>query len=492
MENKQKKKLDHNTLNQMLLGKKSPSAVDLEKNLIGIMLMFPDPHVFDCRLFLKATDFYDETNRKVVKAIYELSTKSQPVTILTVTEELRAAGELEKMGGPYYLVACTQGVVNNYGFDAHMKIVKQYAMARHLISFAVGVIEKSTSEDIFDSLDFAQQKLYEMFEEIKIHATKDITAIVVDTIKSTLEELNEEDFVLTGFPEWDKINGPLQPSLYVLAARPGMGKTAFVVELLMRMCLKHNVLLINGEMSDRQIIRRCISNLMSLNSDVYKLRPETWSEDIRKVFIEGAQRIGQMKLHVFSDSMELMTIINTIRFYKRKFGIKAVAIDFIQMVTIAESVAKYMPKSERLEYAMNLLREVAKQENVSIFVLSQLNREVTKRQGSKRPGMADLKGSGALEEYAFQISFLHRPEYYEADGLTDEMGESVKGLAYQFIEKHRDGILEDLKYRFHGQYSQFKEWEDEFTKAKWNPMQVVQNTYTNAALDELDDDEAPF
>lgn len=463
------KKANSRDLNTMIYGKIPPQAKQLEEDLIGIMILVPQKVVFEIRQILKPEDFYLDNHQKVVAALYELQSKNTDIDYNTLQEELRRRGQLEEIGGTYKIYEFTSRVVNDTVYLTYSRIIKQYSIARRLIIFSAEIMEKAYSDDIFDSLDFAQQKLFEIFQEVSTNTINDISALAFNAINKTLEIKNDEDYVVTGISEWDKINGQLIPGLYFVAARPGMGKTAFVVELACRMARKYPIAFINGEMSDTQIVNRCVSNLVEFDNEKFKRRPELWTEEEKKHYYAGIQDFVNLKLYIYSDSQDIDSVCNMIAFYVTKFNCKLAIVDFFQLITVKSDLAKFLSGTEKYNHILDRLRSLSKKLGIPIIILSQLNRELYKRAGNKRPNLADLKGTGSIEEYAFQISFLHRPEYYEI--TVDDMGESTKGLCYQIIEKHRDGQLGEIKHRFVPKFSKFLPWLDEYTG--WDPMRVT-------------------
>ncbi len=464
--NKRKNNID---LTSMVYGKVPPQAKELETAIIGAMLLVPET-IGDVKMMLRPEDFYVEAHQKIYAAISEMDDNNLNIDLLTLPEYLAGKGELEMVGGPYYLSVCTNHVVSGAHTLSHCRLIKQYSVARKMIQFSGHVINEAYSGvDPLELLSQAEGLFFEInreIEETRIITTDQIAWRLVQKILIP-DNLTEEERVLkylyTGMKDWDRINGPLFcGGVYVVAARPAMGKTAHAIQLLINMAVRVPVGLVNVEMTDEQLAKRIISNLNDLDNFTYKKKPEEWTEEEKKRFYEGMQRFVSLKLHIESNVTDIDRIVQKIKFWVRKFGVRAVVIDYLQILKVADELAKYMTEVQALNYILERIRACAKELDIPIFLLSQLNRELYRRAGNKEPNLGDLKGSGKIEEVAFQISFLHRPEYYEPDAPVDENGESVKGLCYQIIAKHRDGETDRIKHRFVAKFTQFTEWASQF------------------------------
>jgi replicative DNA helicase len=462
--NKEKRKLDISTL---IYGKIPPQARSLEEQVIGILILFPD-NMLEVASVLKADDFYVNQHQIIFKHMVDLMNRARKIDAFLLMESFKASGEVDIVGGLFYLAKCTDSVRNDTVLMDYARLIKQYSLARKLIIFSSEVLNKAYDDDFFETLDFANEQLFKIYEDLQTQQEKELTAIGVEAINKTTVEHSEDSYVYTGIDSWDRINGTLLPTLYTIAARPGMGKTAFAIELICKAAKTTPIGFINGEMSDVQVTRRLVSNLVDFNNAMYKRPVKEWEEHHKDHFHKGIQEFVNLKLHIFSDSTDLDTVCNKLRYWKRKLKIKFAIIDYVQLLRINSDAGKYMSTTEKLNEIMDQLRMLAKAEDLPIIILSQLNREVHKRAGTKRPNLSDLKGSGAIEESSFQVAFLHRPEVYGE--VIEEFGETTKGLCFMFIEKHRDGELADLKFRFVPQFSRFDDWEDEYSVQNFNPM----------------------
>lgn len=472
--NKKRNGLD---LGSMVYGKVPPQAKDLEEAVLGSMMLEPNS-IVDVANILRPEDFYVDAHQRVYSAILELNKNSQPVDILTVVQLLNTKEELEIVGGAYYITKLTNSVVSSANNVKWSRIIKQYSIARKLIQFSGDVINRAyDNDDPLDLLRDAEELFYTVnkeIEETKIVSLDSIAWSLVNKIlipSNLTAEEQEAKYLYTDMKDWDRVNGMLfNGGVYVIAARPGMGKTAHAVQLIINMARKHPVGLVNVEMTDEQLAKRIISNLREFDNYIYKKKPEDWSEEEKKAFYEGMQEFLMLKLHIESNTTDIDRIVQKIKFWVKKFGVRSVVIDYLQILRVADELAKYMTEVQALNYILEKIRATAKELDIPIFLLSQLNRELYRRAGNKEPNLGDLKGSGKIEEIAFQISFLHRPEYYDPTALTDENGESIKGLCYQIVAKHRDGTLDRIKHRFIPKFTRFEEWESEI--CKWEPPDV--------------------
>lgn len=472
--NKKKNSID---ISSVIYGKIPPQAKDIEMAVIGIMLMEPSC-ISDVRMLLKPDDFYVFAHQSIYSAICEMDNHSMKIDVLTLSEVLSTKDELESCGGPYYLTSCTNNVVSSAHTIQHCRIIKQYAVARKLITFSGQVINDAYSGcDPLQLLSEAEGLFFEVnkdIEESRLVTTDQIAWRLVQKIlmpDNLTDEERANKYLYTGMSEWDRYNGPLfNGGVYVVAARPAMGKTAHAVQMIINMAKKFPTGLINVEMTDEQLAKRIISNVNEFNNYIYKKKAEDWTEEEKKQFYEGMQDFVKMKLHIESNTADIDRVIQKIKFWVRKFGVRVVVIDYLQILKVNDELARYMTETQALNYILEKIRVCAKELDIPIFLLSQLNRELYRRAGNKEPNLGDLKGSGKIEEVAFQISFLHRPEYYDETAVIDEMGESTKGLCYQIIAKHRDGEVGRMKHRFIPQFTQFRDWSSEL--AAWHPVRT--------------------
>jgi replicative DNA helicase len=479
-------------LSTMIYGKVPPQAKDFEEQVLGQMMM--DAHfgtteaAYDVKQMLSPEEFYVDAHQKICRAIFTLLDENKQPEILFVVNQLRKTEELDMVGGPYYVTKLTDKVVGSTQMLHYCKVIKQLAIARKLIDISGQVIQLAyeDSTDPFDLLEFAERSFFEInqnIEEIKTvhkdHAMINVAREFEERRASAGKPELEEKYLRSGMKAWDSMNGYFRGGkIYTVAARPGMGKTDFFVQMICNMAKTTDVGFISAEMTDEEITQRIISNQAELDNEVWIKAPELINEDDQKRLFFGMQYFYNLKLHIEAKTNRIDRIANRIKFWVRKLGVKIVLIDYLQILSMVEDLSKYMTDVQILNYILEVIRTLAKELNIPIILLSQLNRAMYQR-GNKEPGLGDLKGSGKIEEVSYQISFLHRPEYYDENATTDELGESTKGLCYQIIQKYRGGRTGRVKHLFVPKFSKFDDW-DRGLPGGFNPMAGTTSFYTSS------------
>src|SRR5215203_2490311 len=459
--NRRKPSLD---LSTMIYGKVPPQAKDLEEAVLGAIML--EKGAFDIVIqILKAECFYVDSHQRVFKAMQSLANKSQPIDILTVVEELRFKEELDLVGGPYYVTKLTNSVVSSANIEAHSRIVLQKFIQRELIRISGEIIADAyeDSTDVFDLLDQAESKIYEVTSSHLRNNYETIDSVLVKTIQR-IEDLRHknEDItgVPTGFASLDRVTyGWQSTDLIILAARPSVGKTAFALNLARCAALHPTkptpVAFFSLEMSAGQLVQR----ILSAESEIWleKIsRGKLEEHEMKQLYAKGIQKLATAP--IFIDDTAALNIFELrakCRRLKNKHNVGMIIIDYLQLMSGTGENRNGNREQEISNISRNL-KGLAKELNVPIIALSQLSREVEKRkEGAKIPQLSDLRESGAIEQDADMVMFLYRPEYY--DITQDEMGESVKGETYLRIAKHRNGSLENLKFRARLEIQRFYE-----------------------------------
>lgn len=439
-------------LSTMVYGKVPPQAKDLEEAVLGAIML--EKSAFDTVIeILKPECFYVEAHVRIFKAMQALSQKSQPIDILTVVEELRKKEELELVGGPYYVTKLTNSVVSSANIDAHARIILQKFIQRELIRISGEVMSDAyeDSTDVFDLLDAAESKLFEITNN---HLRKDYNSIDSVLVKAVqrIEDLRNqtEDIsgVPSGFPSIDKVTyGWQKTDLIILAARPAVGKTAFALNLARNAALNPTrptaVALFSLEMSAGQLVQR----ILSAESEIWleKIsRGKLEEYEMKQLYAKGIQRLSEAK--IFIDDTAALNIFELrakCRRLKNKHDLGLIIIDYLQLMSGAGG---NMNREQEISQISRSLKQLAKELEVPIIALSQLSRAVeTRKEGNKMPQLSDLRESGAIEQDADMVMFIYRPEYYDVN--ANEHGESVKGETHIRIAKHRNGSLETIKLR---------------------------------------------
>ncbi|MFT3681665.1 MAG: replicative DNA helicase [Ferruginibacter sp.] len=467
--NRRKSSLD---LGNMVFGKVPPQSRDLEEAVLGAIML--EKSAFDTVVeILKPECFYSDANQRIYRAMQSLAAKSMPIDLLTVVEELKQREELDLVGGPYYVSKLTNAVVSSANIDAHSRIILQKFIQRELIRISGDIIGDAyeDSTDVFDLLDDAESKLFEITNNHLRKNFDDINTVLVKTIQR-IEDMRNRDEEMTGvpsgFPTLDKLTyGWQNTDLIILAARPSVGKTAFALNLLRYAAVpeeKSNrkatpVAFFSLEMSSSQLVTR----ILSAESEIWleKIsRGKLEEHEMKQLYKRGIERLSNAP--IFIDDTAALNIFELrakCRRLKNKHGIGLVIIDYLQLMSGAGD-GRNSNREQEISRISRDLKGLAKELQIPIIALSQLSREVEKRkEGAKIPQLSDLRESGAIEQDADMVMFLYRPEYYEI--TANEMGESTKGETYVKIAKHRNGSLDTVKLKALLHIQKFVEDNDE-------------------------------
>jgi len=445
-----------------ILGKVPPQSIDLEEAVLGALMLEKDAlsTVID---ILKPESFYKDANAEIYKAIQDLFNKSEPVDLLTVTNELKSAGKLDFVGGAYYLSELTTKVNSAANIETHSRIITQHSIKRELIRISSEVQRDAYEDtmDVFDLLDRTEQALFDVSETNIRRNYADIRSIMAEAmheLESRKEHKSGITGVATGFTELDRITSGWQKSdMVIIAARPGMGKTAFMLSAMRNSAVDHGqaVAFFSLEMSAVQLINRLISAEAELESDKIKkgnLADYEWEQLIHKS--------GKLtEAPIFIDDTPALSIFELrakCRRLKAQHDIKLVIIDYLQLMT-GDTSKGGGNREQEIASISRALKNIAKELNVPVIALSQLSRAVETRGGDKRPQLSDLRESGSIEQDADMVMFLYRPEYY---GITeDENGMPTAGTGEVIISKHRNGSLGSVQLKFIGKFTKFDNLE---------------------------------
>ncbi len=449
------------------LGKLPPQAVDIEEAVLGALMLEKNAlsEVID---ILKPDSFYKESHQKIFEAIFSLFQKTSPIDILTVTAELRKMGALEMVGGAYYITQLTDRVVSAANIEYHARIISQKYIQRELIKVSTEIINSSYDEtaDIFELLDQAEKNLFDIAQNNLRRDSRKMDDIMREAINS-LEMLRDRTDGLTGIPSGltalDRMTSGWQPSdLVIIAARPAMGKTAFVLSVARNAAVDHNrpVAVFSLEMSSVQLVNRLIAGETEIEQEKLKkgnLADHEWQQ--------LHSRIGRLtEAPIIIDDTPALNVFEfraKCRRLKAQHDIQMVIVDYLQLMHGKADGKGGGNREQEIGSISRSLKAVAKELNIPVLALSQLSRAVESRPGnSKRPMLSDLRESGSIEQDADMVLFLYRPEYY---GLTeDEEGRSTAGVGEVIIAKHRNGETGIVPLKFIGKYVKFVDLEDDF------------------------------
>ncbi len=456
-------KIDKGTLISLERGKIPPQALDLEEVVLGAM-MIDKKGVDEVIDILSAEAFYKEAHQYIFEAIFQLFEDSEPIDLLTVSTRLKKNAKLELVGGDFYLISLTQKVSSSAHIEFHARIILQKFIQRSLIKISNEIIEDSYDEtkDVFDLLDKAESKLYEVTQGNIKKSSETAQDLVIQAKKKIEEISNKEGLsgIPTGFTKLDKLTSGWQPSdLIIVAARPGMGKTALTLSMARNIAVDQNipVAFFSLEMASVQLITRLISSETGLSSEKLrtgKLEKHEWEQLNVKV-----KDLEKAPLYIDdTPSLSIFDLRAKARRLSSQHGIKMIMIDYLQLMTGGSSHAGN--REQEISMISRNLKALAKELNVPVIALSQLSRAVETRGGSKRPLLSDLRESGAIEQDADIVSFIYRPEYYKIDEWDDEERSPTEGQAEFIIAKHRNGGLENIRLKFLGHLGKFDNLDD--------------------------------
>lgn len=458
-------KIDRATIINLERGKIPPQAIDLEEVVLGAMMI--DKKGVDEVIDILGPDaFYKDAHRYIFEAIFKLFESSEPVDLLTVSSQLKKDGRLEACGGDFYLIKLTQKVASSAHIEFHARIILQKFIQRSLIKISNEIIEDAYEDatDVFDLLDTAEAKLYEVTQGNLKRSAETAQSLVIQAKKRIEEIANKEGLsgVPSGFTRLDKLTSGWQPSdLIIVAARPGMGKTALTLSMARNIAVNSGipVAFFSLEMSSVQLITRLISSETGLSSEKLRtgrLEKHEWQQlNVKVKALEKAP--------LFIDDTPSLSIFDLrakARRLSSQHGIKLIVIDYLQLMTAGASQKGGGNREQEISTISRNLKALAKELNVPVIALSQLSRAVETRGGSKRPILSDLRESGAIEQDADIVSFIYRPEYYKIDEWDDEERTPTAGQAEFIVAKHRNGGLDNIRLKFVGNLGKFDNLDD--------------------------------
>ncbi len=445
-------------------GHLQPQALDLERVVLGALMVDKDAFSIVSEM-LRPETFYDPNHQKIYHAIQTLSMNESPVDIMTVTDQLEKEGNLDDVGGGPAVVELASQVASSASIAYHAKILQQKFLARQLISFA-SVIETKAFDATVDVDELMQEAEGSLFELSQRNMRQDFTQIdpVIREAVDILQKASANPSGLTGIPtgysKLDDLTSGWQPSdLVIIAGRPAMGKTSFALSLAKNIAVDYRepVAFFSLEMSNVQLVNRLISNVCEIegrkimNGQLDRAEWERLDKNLAKM--TGAP--------IYIDDtpgMSIFELRTKARRLVREKKVKVIMIDYLQLMN-ANGV-RFGSRQEEVSTISRSLKGLAKELNIPILALSQLNRGVEGREGieGKRPQLSDLRESGAIEQDADMVLFVHRPEYYRI--FQDEKGNDLHGKAQIIIAKHRKGSTGEVLLAFQGQYTRFANPED--------------------------------
>ncbi|GHN02763.1 replicative DNA helicase [Cytophagales bacterium WSM2-2] len=473
------------------LGKLPPQALDLEEAILGALMLEKNALTAVVE-FLRPEHFYSDQNREIFQAIIDLFKSSEPVDMRTVVAQLRKNGKLEVAGGAFYIAELTSKVSSAANIEYHARIIIEMAIKRDLIQIASQIHHDAYEDttDVFDLLDKTEQSIFQISDSNLRKNYDNMKSLMYRAIQELQEKKNHKDGLTgipSGFSRLDRVTSGWQRSdLVIIAARPGMGKTAFIVSALRNAAVdfNHAVAIFSLEMASLQLVNRLISAEAELESE--KIKKGNLAEFEWQQLVHKTNRLSSAP--IFIDDTPALSILELrakCRRLKAEHNIQLIVIDYLQLMK-GESGGN---REQEIASISRALKGIAKELNVPVIALSQLSRGVETRGGDKRPQLSDLRESGSIEQDADIVMFLYRPEYYKITEYED--GTPSQGVAEVIIAKHRNGSLENVRLKFIGKFTKFADYDapDGFT-----PMSNIQSRMNqrNEPPPFPGDEETPF
>ena len=484
--------------NIMAYGRVQPQAIQLEEAVLGAIMIDKDALAVVINI-LKPESFYKPQHALIYRAMLTLFEKTQPIDLLTVHEALKKSAELDNAGGIHYLVELSNKVGSAANIEYHARIIAQKHIQRELIRIGTSTVSGAFDEtmDVFDLLDETERNLYDVTSGNINRGYESLGALAAKAQKH-LEEVSQKEEGLTGVPSGftalDRVTSGWQPSdLIIVAARPGMGKTSFVLALARNAAFDHNmpIAIFSLEMASQQLVTR----LLSMESEIEgkkmrngRLDPQEWTKMHQTI-----ERMSEVPIYIDdTPGINIFELRAKCRRLKMHHDIRMIIIDYLQLMS-GRSDNKSGNREQEISSISRALKGLAKELNVPVIALSQLSRAVETRGGAKRPMLSDLRESGAIEQDADIVTFIYRPDYYELDSGVDDT--VPKGTVEIIIAKHRHGPLDTVQLKFVDKYAKFTELDDfDFTRLRNEmpiPVQPGYGAITRPSKMNIDDD-VPF
>ncbi len=440
----------------MDIGKIPPSDIEAEQAILGSMLTDKDS-VMSAIEVLKPDDFYREDNKAIYEAICNLYSRSEPIDIITVKSELVANGKFENVGGLEYLAILPDKVPTTANVEQYIKIVEEKSLLRNLIRTANEIITLgySQTEEVEDIMDMAERKIFDLLKERSKTTYTPIKDVLVETFAQIERLYNKSDVITgipTGFIELDyKTAGLHNSDLILVAARPAMGKSAFVINIASNAAIRAKVpvVIFNLEMSKEQVANRILCSEAMVDSNKIrtgKIEEEDWTK------LAGALGpISDAPIYIDdTPGISIMEIRAKCRKLKLEKNIGLIIIDYLQLVSA--SGKRNSSREQEISEISRSLKILAKELNVPVIALSQLSRAPEQRKDDHRPILSDLRESGAIEQDADIVMFLYRDDYYNENSED-------KNIAEVILAKHRGGSTGTVKLAWLGNYTKFANLE---------------------------------
>lgn len=446
-------------------GKLPPQAPELEEAVLGALMIEKDAYGTVADL-LRPEVFYNDKHRLIFEAIRALAAKEEPIDLMTVGEKLRQQGTYEEAGGTVALVELTRRVASTAHLRYHAQIIAQKATARDLIAMAARIEEAGYDEtqDVEDLMQQAEAGIFEISQRSQKRDVMQVDEVITEALRRIdIASKNEGNIsgVPSGFSGLDKLTSGWQRSdLIIIAARPAMGKTAFVLSMAKNMAVNYHipVAMFSLEMSNVQLVNRLIMNVCEIEGDKVKTGKMTRDEH-QRLYTKINELQGAPLYLDDTPSLSVFEFRSKARKLVRDHQVQLIIIDYLQLMN-AQGM-NFGSREQEVSMISRNLKGMAKELDIPIIALSQLNRGVEGRVGveGKKPQLSDLRESGAIEQDADMVCFIHRPEYYRIYN-DEKSGKELRGLGEIIVAKHRNGATDEVWLRFRSKFAKFQN-EDE-------------------------------
>ncbi|MCI0334512.1 MAG: replicative DNA helicase [Planctomycetes bacterium] len=444
-----------------LLDRQPPRSIEAERAVIGSLLLLPEA-CDEVALIIRPEDFYDGAHRAIYGHMLALHDDGRQIDPTLLSQRLRDAGLYEVVGGAAYLLELGQEVATAAHAEYYARIVRDKAVLRALIHASTDIIQESfeTGVDAREMLARAEQRVFRILDtkgDTQVRPVRDVLHESLARIDARLQRQHAYGGLETGLVDFDDLTGGLHGSeLVILAARPSMGKTALALNIAEHIAIDERgpgkaVLLVSLEMSALEVGDRLLCSRARVNS--HRLRNgQLGAEDSRRL-IETAANVSRAPLFIDdSPSRNMTEIAATARRLKRQEDLSLIIVDYLQLI---EPDNPRDPRQEQVARISRRLKGLARELSVPVLCLAQLNRQVEATRDN-RPQLSHLRESGAIEQDADVVAFVHREEFYQTN---EEDRERVKGQADLMVRKQRNGPTGDLKLTWLHEFTRFENWQ---------------------------------
>jgi len=436
------------------LDRNIPHSVDAERSVLGAILL-ENTAINRAQEILRDTDFYRDPHRRIFKVMGTLSERATAIDPVTVKEELTKSGELEAVGGPAYIASLLDGVPHSSNVEHYAKIVKEKAVLRALIEAGGRIVTSAyeASQEVDEILDQSERLVFQIAQDQMRAGFVPMRAIADQSLK-TIERLSEHRELVTGlptgFPTLNELTSGLQPSdLVIVAARPGMGKTSFALNIAQHAAREgRHVGLFSLEMSREQIFLRMLTGQARV--DAHRLRTGRLGREEWQRLTAAFGELASMPISIDDTAgTGVMEMRAKSRRLKMEQGLDLLIVDYLQLM---RSRGRFENRNQEITEISRSLKELAKELRLPVMALSQLSRAPEQRGGDRRPQLSDLRESGAIEQDADLVLFIYREEVYKPT-------EENRGRAQIIIAKQRNGPIGTFDLAFLREYTRFEELE---------------------------------